>query len=293
MKGFHVLSIDGFEGAYMSFVFALMLSLFGSQPLVAAESGCNERHLVYREGGFEVSATRIEPARKSDRMVVILPPTGGTNFMDISYGRAFCRANISALLINQWSNDQEYSLDLEIHDRFYRRGQRAIDLVIARSKEAQIGLLGTSVGAEHAAIASRRNERIGAVFLIVGGAPIASILATSDQEILADGKAKRFKMFGYRSLRDYEAALEAVIPFEPLKMAMPRRKPRLGMVVSLNDGTVPTEFQLRLRDAWMPSTLIYSGLGHVGTILNTWFCHQKRITDFFVTALSMPRPMAE
>lgn len=254
-------------------------------PAWSADRGCEPRALRFQDGTFEVSATKYAPASGSGRLVLILPPTGGTTRIDLSYARKFCRQGMAALVIDHWTDDQEYSLELAIHDRFYRRAQRAIDLALAQAPESHIGILGTSVGASHAAIASRRNPRIAAVFLIVGGAPIASILATSDQKILTEGKARRFRLFGFRSTEEYEAALKPFIPFEPLQMIRAGRAPRLGMAISTNDGTVPTTYQQRLREAWHPSVVIESGLGHIATILRIWLCNQNRILDFFREAL--------
>ncbi len=215
-----------------------------------------------------------------------MPPTGGTTRIDLSYGKSLCRKNITSIVVNRWTEDQEYNLELEIHDRIYRRAQKAIDIILNHSSEGSIGILGTSLGASHAAIASMRNDRIGSIFLIVGGAPISSILVNSDQKILLEGKEKRFKLYGFRSLVEYETALKKVIPFEPLHMKPVRGIPIMGMSISKNDGTVPTRYQVQLKNAWKPTLVLESSFGHIGTILKTWLCNESQIVGFFEENLS-------
>jgi hypothetical protein len=270
----------------MSLFVAVMLFVFGSIGLKPAladadQSPCVVREEVFSKERFKVGVTKFTPSNISSKAVIIVPPTGGTTRIDLSYGKALCKKNITAIVMDRWSDDQEYNLELEIHDRFYRRAQAAIDIVIDNISEKKIGILGTSVGASHAAIASQRTDRIDALFLIVGGAPISSILVNSDQEILVDAKKKRFKMFGFHSLDEYELALKKVIPFEPLSMFPAKHIPHFGMAISNSDGTVPTRNQVILKDAWKPALVLESDYGHIGTILKMWLCNKSEVVNFF------------
>ena len=250
----------------------------GAEPCVASAA-------TYTEGDFEVRIARFHPANPSGGLVLLMGPTGGTTRLETSYAKALCEAGLAAVMVNQWTDDQEYNLDLEIHDRIYRRAQRAIDLVLRQFPEKHVGILGTSLGATHAAIASLRIERVNSIFLIVGGAPIASILATSAQPVLAEGKEKRFKLYGFRSDDEYEKALRKAISLEPLKMRPVRGLPRMGMVIANRDDVVPTRFQRFLRDSWKPERVIESEFGHLGAILEAWFCHKAEMVSFFQRAL--------
>lgn len=269
-------------------IFFFLLSALFSQESIAKspETPCTARDLVHFEGEFEVGVTRFSPMANTDRLVLVMPPTGGTTRIDLSYGKALCESGIASIVVNRWTGDQEYNLELEIHDRIYRRAQRAMDLVLSKAPERNVGILGTSLGASHAAIASMRNVGIKTIFLIVGGAPIASIIANSDQKILAEGKAKRFKIYGFRTLEEYEAALRKVIPFEPLAMASAGGIPQLGMAISHRDNTVPTQFQLALKNAWRPTLILNSNLGHVGTVVKTWLFHENQIVGLIQKTLS-------
>ena len=263
--------------------------VFQNAETKTAIESCTGTDGIYSDGTFEVGVTRFSPIDPSGKLVLVMPPTGGSTRIDLSYGQSFCQRGIAAIVVNSWSDDQEYNLELGIHDRLYRRAQHAIDIVLSHSSEKHVGILGTSLGASHAAIASMRNPRISSIFLIVGGAPISSILATSDQQILSEGKEKRFKIYGFRSTTEYEEALKKVIPFEPLSMKPVRSMlPHLGMAISNNDGTVPTRLQLNLKRAWVPTLVLESSLGHIGTILKTWLCYQNQIVHFFEKNLREP-----
>lgn len=257
----------------------------------AASAGCTGAERTFAANGFEVGITDFSPASPTSKLVLVLGPTGGATRIETSYARALCALGIRAAVLDRWTDDNEYNLELEIHDRLYRRAQRAIELVLSHFSETEVGILGTSLGASHAAIASRLQARVRSIFLIVGGAPISSILVNSDQQVLVDGKAKRFERYGFRSVGDYETALRKVIPFEPLEMK-PHHPLEVGMAISLADGTVPTEYQMRLRDAWKPSLVLESGFGHIGTILYTWLCRQGQVTKFFADTLTGPRVRA-
>jgi len=274
---------------HLSF-FPLFVLVFTSLEIGASASPnpCAESEETYSEGSFEVGVTRFTPAGPKGKLVLVMPPTGGTTRIDLSYGKSLCQKNITSIVVNRWTDDQEYNLELEIHDRIYRRAQRAIDILLKHSFEEDVGILGTSLGASHAAIASMRNDRISAIFLIVGGAPISSILVSSDQKVLREGKEKRFALYGFRSLQEYEAALKKVIPFEPLSMKPVRGTPRMGMAISNSDSIVPTRFQLQLKNAWKPTLVLESNFGHVGAILETWLCHEAKIVGFFEKNLSEP-----
>lgn len=273
----------------MRFAFPL-LSLFliaaPGAPVRAKGSACVVKEQTFSDAGFSVGTTRFEPTHGDSRLVIVMPPTGGTTRIDLSYGQAICKGGMAAVVVNSWTDDQEYNLELAIHDRLYRRAQRAIELVLKNSAEfTKIGILGTSIGASHAMIAHERLPRIESVFLIVGGAPIANILATSDQQVLVEGKMKRFEMFGFRSEEEYERALAKVIPFEPLEINPARDERRLGMVISDNDGTVPTKNQLLIKQAWKPALALHSYFGHIGTIVKTWLCDQDQVVKFFAQTL--------
>lgn len=260
----------------------LVLVLYASSTCyLKAHATCSQVERKITSLDFEASFSDYEPKENSKSLVLIVPPTGGANLIDQSYAKAICKSGIQAVVLNHWANDDEYALELEIHERFYRRAQKAIDLVQTHFSEKEIGILGTSVGAIHSAIAFARNEKIRSAYLIVGGGDIAAIISHSDLPAMVEAKKARFKMFGFKSDEDYELALKKILPFEPLTMNFQRANRKLGMVISTNDLTVPSANQNFLRDAWKPDFTSYSRWNHFWTIVKTWLCDSQDIVRFF------------
>lgn len=232
-------------------------------------------------GDFNVDILQCVPeGETSKRMVLIIPPTGGVNFIDRSYANSFCEKGIGASILKNWSGDDEYNLDLEIHKRFYHRSQKAIDMAIEHYREYRLGILGTSVGGLHASIALQRRDEILAGFFIVSGGNIASIIAHTTQEILVDAKEKRFKIHGFKTAAEYEQAIAKILPYEPLSMKGPGEK-KLGMILSSNDDVVPTENQKLLRKHLNPTYLTEMWLGHTATVVASWLFYKGDVASFF------------
>lgn len=219
---------------------------------------------------------------KAKKLVLIIPPTGGINFIDRSYAKEFCKKGISAVIIKNWSKDDELSFDLEIHTRFYTRAQKAIEVAIKYYHDFELGILGTSVGGIHASIATARFKELKSSLIIVSGGGIASIIVNTTQEILVEAKKKRFLKYKYKNEEEYRLALRKVIPFEPLGMSFNKAEKKLGMVISTNDDVVPTKNQLALKELWNPIVVSSSGLGHKLTVVKTWLLNSSEVISFFM-----------
>lgn len=279
---------------------------------LSGKSSCSITEKVIRDQEFSVSYIDHWPGGESGEgsdggagalvrdVVLIIPPTGGTNFIDRSYARSLCRAGLRAVILNHWSEDDEHSYELEIHTRFYNRAQRAIDLLVSEflggadgdskfgmkseeegKSQVKIGVLGTSVGALHGSVAFARRPEITSGFFIVGGGDIADIIVHSDQGAMKDAKEVRRKKYGFKSDEEYQAAVEKVLPYEPLKIPFDRSRKRLGMVISESDQTVPGKNQLLMRDQWKPEVVYSSRWQHMGAIVSTWLFQTDDVVKFF------------
>lgn len=213
--------------------------------------------------------------------ILIIPPTGGSNFLDKSYGKTFCENGMNAIILNNWTDDNEYNLDLEIHQRFYGRAQKAIEIVLNSVQTAEVGILGTSVGAIHASVATSLFDRIQKAFLITGGAPIAEVIAKSEQNAMEDAKRKRFEIHQFKNEDDYAKALDKVIFYDPFKLEQKFKGKKLGMIVGLKDTVVPYKNQKALQDLWQPQTLIEYNNNHLLSILGAWLFRKSDIVHFF------------
>jgi len=267
----------------MKFSLLYRLSLiWGLSLTTGAEARtCGLNKSTLGTNGFQVELSKTGKAQESSKAVIIIPPTGGTNYIDRSYAKQLCKQGFDVYILNGWTNDDEYDLELEVHQRFYERGQRAIQIVLENINSSFIGILGTSVGAEHAAVAASNFSQIDSVFTIVGGAPISKIIAESSQEILATGRKERFSTYGFKSIDEYAAAIDKVFTLEPLKMNKVFLNKDIGMVLSSNDKIVPTKHQEELKKFWKPRIEITLSTDHFYTVVKTWFCYSDTILRHF------------
>jgi hypothetical protein len=259
----------------------LHLSLICFLSLLSFHSfSCSKINRSIIKGDFRVGITEYLN-KKSKSIVIIVPPTGGENFIDRSYAKELCNEGISASILSSWTNSNEYSLEFEIHTRFYKRAQRAISTIIKEYENLySISMLGTSVGGLHTAISCSRFKQILKCFTIVSGANIAEIIANTSQEVLVDGKKKRFKIYNINSDEAYLSKVKKAIPFEPLKLSPPKSK-KLGMVLSKADTVVPSKNQLQLRQLWSPKKYIELNQSHTSSVIYTWLFKSHEVVNFF------------
>ena len=230
---------------------------------------------------FSVEVTSFKPTFLTLKSLLIIPPTGGTNTIDVSYGKNFCKAGYNVFILNEWTNKDDIVVDLELHQRFYTNAQKAISMILAETKTPFIGLLGTSVGALHGAISANTIPQLDAVYLIVGGASIAEVIVGSDQEAMVNLKAERKKKFGFKNDTEIVQAIDHVFKLEPLAQGSLYKTKDIGMVIAEYDSTVPTEYQVKLRDFYQPKEVLMLPNNHFWAIIKTWLFHEDEILEFF------------
>ncbi len=238
------------------------------------------RDLIYGDSAFQVQATECRAKSESKKSLIILPPTGGTNLIDRSYIKRFCNGGYDVYLLNDWSRPDK-SNDLAFHQREYTNSQRAIALTLARIKTPFVGLLGTSVGATHAAVAANTFEQLDAVMFIVGGVPIPQVIVTSDHPSMKALHKSRFERFKFENDAAYESALNNAFALEPTRLGDIHLKKDFAAVIALSDSTVPVETQKNLVEFFKPQKVITLPNSHFWAILKTWLSHTKEIVAFF------------
>lgn len=225
---------------------------------------------------------RFYPRADSLKSVIILPPTGGTNLIDRSYARLLCAEGYNVYILDKWTGYDEYALDLDIHRRYYARTQRAVETIVGEIPATHsIGILGTSVGALHAAIAAGKIERIGHALFITGGTDITGLIVDSDQAVMKDAREKRNKMFGFRTRDDYYNELRKHIELDPLFYEEELRKKKISMVVADNDTTVPGIYQRLLQKITGSKRVLEMNDNHFWAIMKTWLFHKDFVVKSF------------
>lgn len=234
----------------------------------------------YENTPFEVSVLEVTPP-EPNRSLILMPPTGRTNYIDRSYARMFCRSGYRVLILNGWTGDVVKRTDLDIHQEFYSRMLKAVEVSLNDIDSPFIGMLGTSVGGLFASVAASKFDRLDAVFAIVAGTPLAEVIASSDQPAMVQLAEERRQRFGLDTREKHIAAISDALKLEPTLQPKLQKAMRFGMVISDSDSTVPTANQMKLVEFWNPIKLITLGSGHFWSIIRTWMFYDDEILDFF------------
>ncbi len=263
----------------MKFLILFLAQLGLLNSLEAKE--CFFEQKTFQDNDFFTEA-RFYPRPGSNQTIIILPPTGGTNIIDRSYARFLCAEGFNVYILDKYTDYDEYSLDLDIHRRFYGRVQRAIDLIVNQIPlNHALSVLGTSVGALHASIAAGRVPRIQKALFITGGADIASIIVDSDQEAMRVAREKRNEMFGFRTRDEYYTELKKHIVLDPLFFQKNYPGKKISMVIAEKDETVPARNQKLLKEITNPGKVLELNDNHFWAIVKTWLFHRSFVLKSF------------
>ncbi len=227
---------------------------------------------------------RIYEARsKSDRTVILLPPTGGENILDRGYANHLCASGFNVALLQSWDHQTEVTLDPSMHDHGALRSLSAIRHTLDYlnpSRANQVGILGTSVGALSSSLALGFDHRLSTAVLIVGGTGFAEIVARSTETGAAKLREARMKALGMKKLEEYVGYIAEKVEIEPGDFSDFSGKKKVLAFVGTNDDTVPTRNQWDLVKRFDAESVGYEG-NHTETILNTFTWKRGRISDFF------------
>jgi hypothetical protein len=242
---------------------------------------CQPSQLTFQSQDFQVQTLSYTATSPSQKTILIIPPTGGTNIIDRSYAAQFCKNGYHAYILSSWTGDTEVVIDFEIHQRFYTNAQKAISTVLEQIETPFIGVLGTSVGGLHASIAASTQERVNAVFAITAGTPIAEVVVYSSQKAMIDLNKRRKERFKTTGHQDQVNRINQAFHLEPQKLEPLYLKKDLGLAMALDDTIVPIEQQKKLQQLWNPQTVIEINNDHFFGIIKTWFFYSDKILAFF------------
>ncbi|NQZ02525.1 MAG: hypothetical protein HRT45_17840 [Bdellovibrionales bacterium] len=243
--------------------------------------------LLKTRDGFQVNFFRYgyNDAEEWNKLIVIVPPTGGVSQLDRSYATMFCRAGYVAIVLKSYTGSDEQSVEMAVHQRVIEKSVKAFRVIRAKYKQEFFGILGTSAGAiVSSTLVDDFAHDLDAIFTIVAGAPLHSVIARAGQKGLASLREKRMQEFGFRTVTEYETALAEKVRIRIPQNISPQIK--VGMIVASKDSVVPSFYQETLRSWWKPQLLIRIKYGHTPTILLTAARHRRRILQFFNSAVS-------
>lgn len=246
----------------------------------ASSRNCVQKNSQIKNSQIEVDVLEYGN-QNSSKTLIIIPPTGRTNYIDKKYAEQFCEAGYDVYIADKWSDDIETVTDLEIHEHFYGQAQKAVSAIIETIKSPFIGILGTSVGGLHASVAASVQDKVNAVFVITGGISIAEVIVTSDQEAMVGLKRDRKARYGFKNEKENIDAIQQVFTFEPEKLPKKFESKDLGISVAMKDKTVPTATQLKLKEFWKPKKILVYSSNHFWGIVKTWLLDSDQVLDFF------------
>lgn len=240
---------------------------------------------LIEDKNFQVAFERYPATteNKEKRTVIILPPTGGINFLDRSYARGLSRRGADVLVLKSHTGEKEKSIDLGLHERIHSAALRGFAMMLdSVPKDHEVSVMGTSLGGLYAAIAVNRHPEVKRALIIGAGAPIPKVIAESTTEGMIYLRKKRAQEFTFDSPADYAAAIAKRFTLDPLSTGEAFRTKDLGMIIFTEDTAVPTKYQKELRDFWQPKLLIERENSHFWGIVQTWLQEYYQVLGFLL-----------
>lgn len=286
------MKIFGFVALSFFLISLIYITLLVRKPGFALDPlrKCNVKSYVEisdEDPDFKIKITKFESKEtKPKRAILLLPPTGGKNIIDLGYAYMFCKKGFNVHILESWSGDrgvEDYVLDFGIHQRYMTKTQKGIELALKKMDYESIGVLGTSAGAINFSVALGNEytlSKVDSFFGIVGAMPLCKVLARAGEQGLKKVREGRFKEFGFKSLAEYEnkicSVLDSKIP------GVLSEKIRYGSIIATKDTTVPYELQLKQIEDWKPKFSKKLDTSHVGAVVQAFLFHRKKILNFFL-----------
>lgn len=278
----------------MKLYFAILM-LISSLSTFAACDGLVENHpMIDPTDGkeFIVTAKGYKPYLKNAPVVFILPTIIAESAVERRLANRFCKNGINAFILDvvKDTTPEEELPNLNAHDESYVRALAGVRKVISNLKKdptlaESYGLMGLSLGGIQAAFIAGSEPLIKASVVVVGAGNVPSILAYSDQKIVAKQRVERFKLFNIPDQKAYATTLKPLIPNDPINVALNVLPGSMYMFIALNDKTVPTKYQQELRSK-ISQPLVYEiRTNHVGAVIKAGSIHAGKITNFFLRKL--------
>lgn len=235
--------------------------------------------------------------------VIMLPPTGGKNFLDKKMANTFCDQDISAIILENDFANIVYQADHELlppedHELSYHRAVAGIKTAMALIDEdahldfSRMGLFGVSLGGIIGSFAMATQPDLAAGYFVVAGGDVPAILTESRQDEVSRIRRKRMNEQGFTTTAEYENFLRTHITLDPIDLASTMLPETIYMVIARRDANVPTQYQEALHLAFGEPEADYSNSGHVDAVLDTLFFagDRRRVARFFTERFELPNP---
>lgn len=237
--------------------------------------------------------------------VIMVPPIGGVNLLDKKTAGTLCSNNMAALILtDDFANIESQAKGalkpIEDHEQAVYRIVGAVKGTIEMINDDvnmdanHVGLFGVSLGGILSAFVMGTQPEISAGYFVVAGGDIPHILATSEQNDVAQIRQKRMDEQGFTSADDYEDYIRDNLHYDPADLGPTMVPETLRMVIAEQDTSVPSDNQVLLHDAFGQPKADYFNEGHVTTVISFLFpgSGRRKVSDFFKKrfAEQNPRP---
>jgi hypothetical protein len=269
----------------ISFIKRREIALWTADPLVR----CVVLDETSDNSGENISYSRYtlkNEAKKKNKALLILPPTGGKNIIDEGYALNFCRRGFDVFILERsWETSGYSSLDFNIHQDYQTKIQKAFRsmiMTIDKMGYSKLNVLGTSAGSIDMNVTLGIPEvasKISSYFNIVAGVGLCEIIATTGEKGLRALRKRRMKELNIGSMKDYQDKICDALKWQSAQTLPEHIK--FGAIISMKDETVATKFQLEMVERYKPSVLVKSDFNHFYTVVSSYFLHKYKIINFF------------
>jgi hypothetical protein len=257
-----------------------MITLFAIIIFSNRSNAC-ERHETNFNNFATVSNYHSEIA-KTETLAVILPATGGENFLDRQLAQNLCELGVSAVIFD-YRQGTTSLLDIQGHDRvaleFFNSFRQFLEI---QAKPSVVVV--ASLGGLYASMSFGLHlPGIEGAILTVAGGSLGEILGTSTLDLLIQQRLARQEQYHLKSSVDYVDFMKGQIKYDPIKLADPLMSQRLFMLSSSRDSAVPTKTQEQLWQAWGGPRRVIRPLNHAFSIAYYYSFYAEEMADFIVS----------
>lgn len=266
----------------------------------------DERYAIYKVDGHvtlkgdnspiavEAEYWRSKTGGARGPAVVITPILGGGNDIARLVAREFAEAGMHGVIVwrgikvlqPQWSEDE---VELALRRGIVAR-RRVIDWLESRPEvdPRRISAFGISMGGIATAVLAPVEPRVHSAVIALAGGDLASVVMRSDERRVQEFKKARL-LASKLGPADLEKKIREALIDDPINLAPYADPSRFLMFVARNDTTVPTDNQLRLRQALGNPRAFDMPTSHYTTMAYTPFV-RARSTTWLLERMREPNP---
>jgi hypothetical protein len=263
------------------FVFFISGEAFGSQGKTEA-CEWNRKSYVYSNSDFSLRVAEYLTPENSDKIIVMLPPTGGTTPLDTATAKYFCKRGVSTVILDRWTGYiKQYEVNnLFTHQKELDDAKRAlIGLVNGVYKDRKIGIFGVSKGAIGAtAFKDDFRSNVKSLFLVAAGAPLHLTISRAGASVLRELREERLLFYNINQFT-YDNWIDETVTHYTRER---KNSIKLAMVISNSDTVVPSQLQHNLFRRWRPDKYWTTEVDHFRTILTTHLNLKDEAFEFFM-----------